>query len=55
MALLPKRIHLLHGLGVALGKGEMGDSPKFHLKIKPHPKNFEDSIERPQYIYIYTN
>ena len=27
-------------LGVALGKGEVGDCPRPHLKIRPHPKKF---------------
>ncbi len=26
--------------GVALSKGEMGDCPRPHLKIRPHPKKF---------------
>ena len=30
----------LHHPGVALGKGEVGDCPKPHLKIRPHPKKF---------------
>jgi hypothetical protein len=28
----------LPGAGVALGKGEVGDRPRPHLKIRPHPK-----------------
>ncbi len=37
--------HQLHstailGSRVALGKGKMGDRPRPHLKIRPHPKNF---------------
>ena len=27
-------------LGVALGKGEVGDRPRPHLKIRPQPKFF---------------
>ena len=26
--------------GVALGKGEVGDRSRPHLKIRPHPKTF---------------
>ena len=33
-------IFLTMSLGVALGKGEVSDRPRPHLKIRPHPKNF---------------
>ena len=32
---------------VVLGKGEVGDYSRPHLKIRPHPKNFKALIKRP--------
>jgi hypothetical protein len=40
--------------GVALGKGEVGDRPRPHLKIRPHSKNFLRPLLKGLNIFIYT-
>jgi hypothetical protein len=39
--------------GVALGKGEMGDRPRPHLKIRPHTKSFLRPLLKGPNIFIY--
>ena len=40
--------------GVALGKGEVGDHPRPHLKIKPSSQNFLRSLLKGLNVFIYT-
>ena len=40
--------------GVALGKGEVGDRLRPHVKIRPHPKIFLRSLLKGLNIVIYT-
>jgi hypothetical protein len=41
-------------LGVVLGKGEVGDRPRPHLKVRPHPKILLRSLLKGLNIFIYT-
>jgi hypothetical protein len=40
--------------GVALGKGEVGDRPRPHLKIRPSSQKFLSSLLKGFNVFIYT-